>query len=40
MQQLFDGAIEVLSQLGEPINRVLEVCLDGQEMTFDSYEFP
>jgi len=23
-----------------PINRVLEVGLDAQEMTFDSYEFP
>jgi hypothetical protein len=29
-----------LSQLGEPINRLLEVGLDGQEMTFDSYDFP
>jgi hypothetical protein len=24
----------------EPINRVLEVGLDAQEMTFDSYDFP
>jgi predicted nuclease of predicted toxin-antitoxin system len=39
-QQLFRGAIDELSQLGEPINRVLEVDLDGDEVTFDAYDLP
>ncbi len=36
-QQLFSGAIEELTQLGELINRVLEVDLDGDEATFNTY---
>ena len=39
-QQLFTGAIEALSQIGEPINRVLEVDLDGDAVTFEIYDLP
>jgi len=39
-QQLFRGALDELSQLGEPVNRVLEVNLDGDEVTFDAYDLP
>jgi len=39
-RQLFLAVIEELSQLGEPVNRVLEVDLAGDEVTFDSYNFP
>jgi predicted nuclease of predicted toxin-antitoxin system len=39
-QQLFTGALDELSQLGEPVNRVLEVNLDGEEVTFEVYDLP
>jgi predicted nuclease of predicted toxin-antitoxin system len=39
-QLLFNGAIEELSQIGEPINRVVEVDLDGDVMTFEIYDLP
>jgi predicted nuclease of predicted toxin-antitoxin system len=39
-QLLFSGAVEELSQIGEPINRVLEVDLDGDAVTFEIYDLP
>lgn len=39
-QQLFRGALDELSELGEPINRVLEVNVDGDEVIFDAYDRP
>jgi predicted nuclease of predicted toxin-antitoxin system len=39
-QQLFRGAIDVLTTMDEPINRVLEVDIDGEEVTFDIYDLP
>lgn len=39
-QQLFRGALEELVQLGEPVNRVLEVDIDGDEVTFGFYALP
>jgi hypothetical protein len=39
-QQLFSGALDELSQLGEPVNRVLEVNLDSDEVTFEFYDLP
>ena len=39
-QQLFRGALDELSELGEPINRVLEVNVDGDEVIFDAYDLP
>jgi len=39
-QRLFRGALEELSKFGEPINRVLEVDIEGDEMTFTFYELP
>jgi predicted nuclease of predicted toxin-antitoxin system len=41
MQQLlFGGAIEELPLVGEPINQVLEVDLDGDEVTLAIYHLP
>jgi predicted nuclease of predicted toxin-antitoxin system len=37
-QRLFLGALGELAQLGEPVNRVLEVDMDGDEVTFTFYE--
>jgi predicted nuclease of predicted toxin-antitoxin system len=39
-QQLFSGALDELTRTGEPINRVLEVDLDGNAVTFDIYDLP
>ena len=39
-QRLFLGALNELAALGEPINRVLEVDIDGDDMTFDLYDLP
>lgn len=39
-QQLFRGALDELAGHGEPINRVLEVDIDGDEVTFDLYDLP
>jgi predicted nuclease of predicted toxin-antitoxin system len=39
-RQLFRGALDELFQIGEPINRVLEVNLEGDEVTFAVYELP
>ena len=39
-QQLFHGALDELARLGEPINRVLEVDIDGDDVTFNLYDLP
>jgi predicted nuclease of predicted toxin-antitoxin system len=39
-QQLFRSALEELSTLGEPINRVLEVDIDGEDVTLAIYDLP
>jgi predicted nuclease of predicted toxin-antitoxin system len=39
-QQLFLGALAELATVGEPVNRVLEVDIDGDEMTFNLYDLP
>ena len=39
-QRLFRGALDELATLGEPINRVLEVGIDGDDVTFDIYDLP
>ena len=39
-RRLFRGALDVLATLGEPINRVLEVDIDGDEVTFSLYDLP
>ena len=39
-QRLFRGALDELSRFVELINRVLEVDIEGDEMTFDFYELP
>ena len=39
-QQLFRGALDELARHGEPINRVLEVDIDGDDVTFNLYELP
>ena len=39
-QRLFHGALDELYRFGDLINRVLEVDIKGDEMTFDFYEFP
>ncbi len=39
-QRLFLGSLEQLALLGEPINQVLEVDVDGEDMTFTLYELP
>jgi hypothetical protein len=37
-QRLFKAAIDELAALGEPVNRVLEVDLDGDDVTL--YDLP
>jgi predicted nuclease of predicted toxin-antitoxin system len=37
---LFRGALAELATLGEPINRVLEVDIDGDDVTFTLYDLP
>jgi predicted nuclease of predicted toxin-antitoxin system len=39
-RRLFRGALDVLATLGEPINRVLEVDIDGDDVTFSLYDLP
>ena len=38
--RLFKYALELLAANGEPINQVLEMGLDGQDMTFIRYNLP
>jgi predicted nuclease of predicted toxin-antitoxin system len=38
--QLFSAALDRLAEEGEPINRVLEVDLDGTDVTFALYDLP
>ena len=37
---LFRGAITELDTIGEPINQVLEIDLDGEEIVFKLYQLP
>ena len=39
-QQLFRGALDALVAMGEPINRVLEVDIEGDDVTFDLFDLP
>jgi predicted nuclease of predicted toxin-antitoxin system len=39
-QQLFRGALDELTRFGEPINRVLEVDIEGDDVTFKLYDLP
>ena len=39
-QRLFLGALDELARLGEPVNRVLEVDIDGDDVIFNVYDFP
>ena len=39
-QRLFRGALDELARFGEPVNRVLEVDIDGDEVTFKLYDLP
>jgi predicted nuclease of predicted toxin-antitoxin system len=39
-QRLFRGALDELAVLGEPINRVLEVDIDGEDIVFTVYNLP
>lgn len=39
-QQLFHGALDELARFGEPVNRVLEVDIDGDYITFNFYDLP
>jgi predicted nuclease of predicted toxin-antitoxin system len=39
-QQLFRGALDEIATLGELINRVLEVELEGDEAVFTTYDLP
>lgn len=39
-QALFRGALAELTAIGEPVNQVLEVDIDGDEMTFNLYDLP
>ncbi len=39
-QRLFQGALEQLALIGEPINQVLEVDLEGEDVTIELYEWP
>ena len=39
-RRLFRGALDELARLGEPINRVLEVDIEGDEVTFKLYALP
>ena len=40
-QRLFRGALDELARLGEePVNRVLEVDIDGDDVTFSLYDLP
>ena len=39
-QKLFRAALDELAVIGEPVNRVLEVDLDGDEVTLTLYDLP
>jgi len=39
-RQLFQGALEELTRFGEPVNSVLEVNIEGDEVTFTLYDLP
>ena len=39
-RQLFQGALDELARVGEPVNRVLEVDIEGDEATFKLYDLP
>jgi hypothetical protein len=39
-QRLFKAALDELAVIGEPVNRVLEVDLDGEDVTFTLYALP
>jgi predicted nuclease of predicted toxin-antitoxin system len=39
-QRLFKAALDELAILGEPVNRVLEVDLDDDDVTFALYDLP
>jgi predicted nuclease of predicted toxin-antitoxin system len=39
-RRLFRGALDQLAVIGEPVNRVLEVDLDGDDVTFALYDLP
>ncbi len=39
-KRLFAGALAELAQLGEPVNRVLEIDIDGDDVIFSFYDLP
>jgi predicted nuclease of predicted toxin-antitoxin system len=39
-QQLFKAALDELATIGEPVKRVLEIDLDGDEVTLALYDLP
>ncbi len=39
-RRLFNRALDKLGELGEPINRVLEVDVECEEVIFDFYDLP
>jgi hypothetical protein len=39
-QRLFKAALDELAVIGEPVNRVLEVDLDGKDVTLTFYDLP
>jgi predicted nuclease of predicted toxin-antitoxin system len=39
-QRLFKAALDELAVIGEPVNRVLEVDVDGDEVTLTLYDLP
>ena len=39
-RQMFRGALDQLARFGDPINRLLEVDIEGDDMTFKLYELP
>ena len=39
-RRLFKAALDELAMIGEPVNRVLEIDLDGEEVTLTLYDWP
>jgi predicted nuclease of predicted toxin-antitoxin system len=39
-RRLFKAALDEFATIGEPVNRVLEVDLDGDDVTLALYDFP
>ncbi len=39
-RRLFRGALDLLATMAEPVNRVLEIDIDGDDVTFALYELP